>query len=118
MIDSGRSRRGCQGRSSRKGRTPVATPSAPGSRLFVRNSTGLVREASAVDATMCNAVISAPIGSTLAYSIFFTLAAFPGADVAGALIIAAIIHVPVLIMFALLAASMPRGGAHYVWGRR
>ena len=49
-------------------------------RLFVRNSTGLVREASAVDATIFNAVISAPIGSTIAYSIFFTLVAFPGAD--------------------------------------
>jgi amino acid transporter len=96
----------------------VASSSAPGSRLFVRNSTGLVREASAVDATIFNAVISAPIGSTLAYSIFFTLAAFPGADVAGVLIIAAIINIPVLIMFALLAASMPRVGGDYVWVSR
>jgi len=30
------------------------------SRLFVRNSTGLVRTASALDATIFNAVISAP----------------------------------------------------------
>ena len=96
----------------------MASSSAPGSRLFVRNSTGLVREASAVDATIFNAVISAPIGSTLAYSIFFTLAAFPGADVAGVLIIAAIINIPVLIMFALLAASMPRVGGDYVWVSR
>src|SRR4030081_3123663 len=118
MIDSGRSRRGCQGQSCRRGRTPVASSSAPGSRLFVRNSTGLVREASAVDATIFNAVISAPIGSTLAYSIFFTLAAFPGADVAGVLVIAAIINIPVLIMFALLAASMPRVGGDYVWVSR
>jgi hypothetical protein len=80
------------------------------SRLFVRNSTGLVRTASALDATIFNAVISAPIGSTLAWSIFFTLVAFPGADPIGVLIIAGIINIPVLIMFALLGASMPRVG--------
>src|SRR5580692_682147 len=77
------------------------------SRLFVRNSTGLVRTASALDATIFNAVISAPIGSTLAWSIFFTLVAFPGADPIG-----------VLIMFALLGASMPRVGGDYVWVSR
>src|SRR6202040_4304151 len=87
-------------------------------RLFVRNSTGLVRSASAVDATIFNAVISAPIGSTLAWSIFFTLVAFPGADPVGVLVITLIINVPVLIMFALLGASMPRVGGDYVWVSR
>jgi APA family basic amino acid/polyamine antiporter len=91
---------------------------ATASRLFVRNSTGLVRSASALDATIFNAVISAPIGSTIAYSIFFTLVAFPGADVAGVLIITALINIPVLIMFALLASSMPRVGGDYVWVSR
>ena len=94
---------------------------AVGSRagnLFVRNSTGLVREASAVDATIFNAVISAPIGSTIAYSIFFTLVAFPGASPSGVLLITLIINIPVLIMFALLAASMPRVGGDYVWVSR
>jgi basic amino acid/polyamine antiporter, APA family len=88
------------------------------SRLFVRNSTGLVRTASALDATIFNAVISAPIGSTLAWSIFFTLVAFPGANPIGVLVIAGIINIPVLIMFALLGASMPRVGGDYVWVSR
>src|ERR1700730_15368381 len=88
------------------------------SRLFVRNSTGLVRSASALDATIFNAVISAPIGSTLAWSIFFTLVAFPGADPVGVLILTAIINIPVLIVFALLGASMPRVGGDYVWVSR
>jgi len=96
----------------------MATTDRPGSRLFVRNSTGLVRSASAVDATIFNAVISAPIGSTLAWSIFFTLVAFPGADPIGVLVIAGIINIPVLIMFALLGASMPRVGGDYVWVSR
>src|SRR5580693_4574613 len=88
------------------------------SRLFVRNSTGLVRTASALDATIFNAVISAPIGSTLAWSIFFTLVAFPGADPVGVLVITLIINIPVLIMFALLGSSMPRVGGDYVWVSR
>jgi amino acid transporter len=87
----------------------MATTDRTGSRPFVRNSTSLVRSASAVDATIFNAVISAPIGSTLAWSIFFTLVAFPGADPVGVLILTAIINIPVLIMFALLGASMPLG---------
>ena len=91
---------------------------ATSSRLFVRNSTGLVRSASAVDATIFNAVISAPVGSTIAYSIFFALVAFPGADVVGVLILVALINIPVLIMFALLGASMPRVGGDYVWVSR
>ena len=84
----------------------MATTGRSESRLFVRNSTGLVRSASAVDATIFNAVISAPVGSTLAWSIFFTLVAFPGADPVGVLVIAAIINIPVLIMFALLGLLM------------
>jgi basic amino acid/polyamine antiporter, APA family len=97
----------------------VATISKPATgKLFVRNSTGLVREASAIDATIFNAVISAPIGSTLAYSIFFTLVAFPGADTVGVLLITLLINIPVLIMFALLASSMPRVGGDYVWVSR
>ena len=91
---------------------------ATASRLFVRNSTGLVRSASAIDATIFNAVISAPVGSTLAYSIFFTLVAFPGADTVGVLLITLAINIPVLIMFALLASSMPRVGGDYVWVSR
>src|SRR5215470_4458813 len=96
----------------------MATTGRSESRLFVRNSTGLVRSASAVDATIFNAVISAPIGSTLAWSIFFTLVAFPGADPVGVLVITLIINIPVLIMFALLGSSMPRVGGDYVWVSR
>jgi len=96
----------------------MSTVDRPEGRLFVRNSTGLVRSASAVDATIFNAVISAPIGSTLAWSIFFTLVAFPSADPVGVLVLTLIINIPVLIMFALLGASMPRVGGDYVWVSR
>src|SRR6185503_10793355 len=96
----------------------AVTPETGGSRLFVRRSTGLVREASALDATIFNAVFSAPVGATLAIGVLWTLSAFPGADPVWATIIAVVINVPVLIMMALLASSMPRTGGDYVWVSR
>jgi basic amino acid/polyamine antiporter, APA family len=89
-----------------------------GSQLFVRQSTGLVREASALDATIFNAVFSAPVGATLAWGVFFALSAFPGSDLVWATIISFVLNIPVLIMMALLAASMPRTGGDYVWVSR
>jgi amino acid transporter len=86
--------------------------------LFVRQSTGLVREASALDATIYNAVFSAPVGATLAWGVFFALSAFPGADLVAATIISFVLNIPVLIMMALLAAAMPRTGGDYVWVSR
>jgi APA family basic amino acid/polyamine antiporter len=88
------------------------------SQLFVRQSTGLVREASALDATIFNAVFSAPVGATLAWGIFAALSMFPGADLVTATIICGVINIPVLIMMALLASSMPRTGGDYVWVSR
>ena len=90
----------------------------PQQQLFVRRSTGLVREASAVDAAIFNAVFSAPVGATLAWGVFFALAAFPGSDLVTATLIAFVLNIPVLIMMSLLAASMPRTGGDYVWVSR
>src|SRR3954463_13531583 len=87
-------------------------------QLFVRRSPGLVREASALDATIYNAVFSAPVGATLAWGVFFALSAFPGADLVWATIISFVLNIPVLIMMALLASSMPRTGGDYVWVSR
>lgn len=86
--------------------------------LFVRQSTGLVREASALDATIFNAVFSAPVGATLAFGLFWALSAFPQADFVSVTLICFVINVPVLIMMSLLASSMPRTGGDYVWVSR
>jgi basic amino acid/polyamine antiporter, APA family len=97
----------------------MASSSSPGeSRLFVRQSTGLVREASAVDATIFNAVFSAPVGATLAFGLFWALSSFPRADFVSVTLITFAINAPVLIMMALLASSMPRTGGDYVWVSR
>jgi amino acid transporter len=97
-----------------------AVPSGPpqGGQLFVRRSTGLVREASALDATIFNAVFSAPVGATLAWGVFFALSAFPGADIIAATLWALVLNVPILIMMSLLASSMPKTGGDYVWVSR
>jgi amino acid transporter len=88
------------------------------SRLFVRQSTGLVREASAVDATIFNAVFSAPVGATLAFGLFWALGSFPKADFVSVTLITFVINIPVLVMMSLLASSMPRTGGDYVWVSR
>jgi basic amino acid/polyamine antiporter, APA family len=90
----------------------------PPEGLFVRRSTGLVREASALDAAIFNAVFSAPVGATLAWGVFFALAVFPGSDLVTATLIAFVLNIPVLVMMSLLAASMPRTGGDYVWVSR
>src|SRR6476660_7455497 len=87
-------------------------------QLFVRRSTGLVREASALDATIFNAVFSAPVGATLAWGVFFALTAFPGSDLVAATLWSFVRNVPSLIMMALLASSMPKTGGDYVWVSR
>jgi amino acid transporter len=80
------------------------------SSIFVRKSSGLVREASAFDAMIFNAVFSAPVGATLAFGIFYALGAFPGADLVTALLIAFVVNIPVCIMMSMMASSMPRTG--------
>ncbi len=83
--------------------------------IFVRQSSGLVREASALDAMIFNAVFSAPVGATLAFGIFYALGTSPGADLVTALLIAFIVNIPVCIMMSMMASAMPRTGGDYVW---
>ena len=88
---------------------------AKSSSVFVRQSSGLVREASALDAVIFNAVFSAPVGATLAFSTFYALVAFPGDDIVASLVIAFVVNIPVCVMMGLMAAAMPRTGGDYVW---
>lgn len=89
--------------------------SASSSSLYVRQSSGLVREASVLDAIIFNAVFSAPVGATLAFGILYALGLFPGADLVVALLIAFVVNIPVCIMMSMMASAMPRTGGDYVW---
>lgn len=88
------------------------------SSVFVRKSTGLVREASFLDAAIFTATFSAPVGTTLAFSLFWALGAFPGTNIVLAIILAAVFDVPIIIMMANMASSMPRTGGDYIWVSR
>lgn len=89
--------------------------SSSSSSLYVRQSSGLVREASVIDAIIFNAVFSAPVGATLAFGIFYALGSFPGADIVQALLIAFVVNIPVVVMMSMMASAMPRTGGDYVW---
>ncbi len=89
--------------------------STSSSSLYVRQSSGLVREASVLDAIIFNAVFSAPVGATLAFGILYALGLFPGADMVVALLIAFVVNIPVCIMMSMMASAMPRTGGDYVW---
>jgi amino acid transporter len=83
--------------------------------VYVRKATGLVRQGSLIDAMVHNAAVSAPVGATLAFGVFFILSLYPGADITEACLISLVLNVPILLMMALLAAAMPRAGGDYVW---
>src|SRR5216684_9314519 len=89
--------------------------STSSSSFYVRKSSGLVREASVLDAIIFNAVFSAPVGATLAFGILYALGLFPGADLVVALLIAFVVNIPVCIMMSMMASAMPRTGGDYVW---
>jgi basic amino acid/polyamine antiporter, APA family len=86
--------------------------------VFVRKSTGLVREASFADAAIFTATFSAPVGTTIAFGLFWALGAFPGTNILLAIILSALIDVPILIMMGYMASAMPRTGGDYVWVSR
>ena len=88
---------------------------AAGEGLYVRRATGLVRDASLFDAIIYNAAVSAPVGALLAWSVFFILSLFPGADIVLACGICFVLNIPILIMMALMSSAIPKTGGDYVW---
>jgi APA family basic amino acid/polyamine antiporter len=87
------------------------------SDVFVRNSTGLVRELSAFDAF--NLVFSAvliPVG--ISQALGFAPAAFQGANIVLSFFIAAVLMFFFGHVYTQLALAMPRSGGDYVWVSR
>jgi amino acid transporter len=87
------------------------------SSMFVRNATGLVRELTPFDAfNMVFAAILIPVGMSQALN--FGTAAFPGANIALAFIIGAILLLGFAAVYVLFTIAMPRSGGDYVWVSR
>jgi APA family basic amino acid/polyamine antiporter len=103
----------------------AAKPGAPSgsSKLFVRQSSGLVRNVSVTNALFFNVAAFVGVGLTL-YPIFYSLGFVPVWKFAGiseygwAAIIAGIFCAVLAMIFASLTSVMPRSGGDYVFTSR
>jgi APA family basic amino acid/polyamine antiporter len=85
----------------------------PGGGLFVRQSTGLVREVSPLSTLIFN-MAGQPTAALLASSIFWTMAVFPGANIYLALFLTFLVATSITVTFGLISTAIPRSGGDYV----
>src|SRR5437588_8073901 len=110
------------GRSALSDTTVPSVSSGSGS-LFVRQSSGLVRNVSVTNALFFNVAAFVGVGLTL-YPIFYSLAgvpvwkAGPFSEYGWAAIIAGLFCVLLALIFASLTSVMPRSGGDYVFTSR
>jgi amino acid transporter len=103
----------------------AAKPGAPAAsaKLFVRQSSGLVRSVSVTNALFFNVAAFVGVGLTL-YPIFYSLGFVPIWKFAGissyawAAIIAGLFCAVLAMIFASLTSVMPRSGGDYVFTSR
>jgi APA family basic amino acid/polyamine antiporter len=89
-----------------------------GKGLFVRNATGLVREAGALDTVFFNWIAAGGIGLALVYNVYWALNAFPGVNLVASSLAVVPLAICAVLVFSLLAASMPRSGGDYIFVSR
>lgn len=96
----------------------VAGPPAGigGEGLFIRKSSGLVREMGKRDTLAVNAGIMAMISSITALAIFQV--AFPNADYYIPIIVGAAISLVLCLSYSQLVSTFPRAGGEYVYASR
>ena len=87
-----------------------------GQQIFVRNSTGLRKEAGTLDIFVYN-VNNQNIGLGVAFLVL-ALGFYPGGNFPLSAILACILVVPLYYVYAKLSADMPRSGGDYVWTSR
>lgn len=90
---------------------------AKGDQVFVRQATGLVREASVVDATIFNLIwASLPLGIALIF--LYGPGLYTTASLPWSVVLATVLALPIAGTYAILASAMPRSGGDYVWVSR
>jgi APA family basic amino acid/polyamine antiporter len=102
------------------GRSAASTSTTP--KLFVRQSSGLVRNVSVTNALFFNVAAFVGVGLTL-YPIFYSLAGVPVwkhglSEYGWAAVIAGLFCVLLALIFASLTSVMPRSGGDYVFSSR
>src|SRR5207247_10902546 len=85
--------------------------------IFERKASGLVREAGPLDVLVYN-INFVSLGLMAALVFLFSTAFYPGANLYLTAILIFLVVIPVSLVFAFFASSMPRSGADYVYVRR
>ena len=86
-------------------------------RMFTRQATGLVRDASAFDTIAYNVFFGSPWVAML-FCFLIVPAFLPGADLVLATVICFALVLPVIVSYAMLAAAIPRSGGEYTYVSR
>ncbi len=108
-----------------EGGTPnISTPGAPAVEekvvaersVYARKSSGLVKELGAFESFSINLI---SLGPGPAFGLFFVILLFiTGANLMYATLVAALIAVPIVITYTIMAIEMPRSGGEYVYSSR
>jgi basic amino acid/polyamine antiporter, APA family len=85
--------------------------------IFARQATGLVREGNSSSVLIYN-INFVSIGLMLVFALIMIPAFYPGANVEGTFLAAFIVVIPTSLIYAMLAAAMPRSGGDYVYVSR
>lgn len=85
--------------------------------VFARQATGLVREGNSSSVLIYN-INFVSIGLMLVFALIMIPAFYPGANIEGTFLAAFIVVIPTSMIYAMLAAAMPRSGGDYVYVSR
>jgi amino acid transporter len=88
-----------------------------GQGLYQRQATGLVREAGTWSTLVYN-INFVSIGLMMMFALQLEPAFYPGGNLTGSFLLALAIVLPTSLVFAMLAAAMPRSGGDYVYVSR
>ncbi len=84
--------------------------------VFARKTSGLVKELGAFESFSINLI---SLGPGPAFALFLTILVFtPGVNLMWATVLAALVGIPVVITYAIMAIEMPRSGGEYVYPSR
>src|SRR2546429_6993037 len=91
-----------------------AVTETAGGRLFTRQATGLVRDVSPLSHIIFN-TFTAPAAFVLAIALFWTLGAFPGANLYVALTLGYVSGFIFAFAISTVTSAIPRSGGDYVF---
>ncbi|HEU4673091.1 MAG TPA: APC family permease [Candidatus Limnocylindrales bacterium] len=83
-------------------------------RVFTRQATGLTKEIGRTDTFVYN-VNNQNIGIGVAFILLFVPGFYAGADLFQSMVIAALLAIPMALVYAFFSAAIPRSGGDYVY---